>query len=98
MPDLPCQHIYARLFIEVRVCLYCHMFLAFVRGSRASRRLVALSRFCAAYTLVRLIGAVLMACTGAWAVQTQCMQVEAMAERLAPTIDADAPQIIAEAA
>jgi hypothetical protein len=74
------------------------MFLAFVRGSRASRTLVALSRFCAAYTLVRLIGAVLMACTGAWAVQTQCMQVEAMAERLAPTIDADAPQFIAEAA
>jgi transposase-like protein len=49
-------------------------------------------------SIVRLIGAVLMECNDEWAVQTRYMQVEAMAELLAPTIDAEAAQITAEAA
>ena len=49
-------------------------------------------------SIMRLISAVLMECNDEWSVQTRYMQVEAMGELLAPTIDTDAPQITADAA
>jgi transposase-like protein len=49
-------------------------------------------------SIMRLIGVVLMECNDEWSVQTCYMQVEAMADLLAPAIDADAPQITANAA
>jgi putative transposase len=49
-------------------------------------------------SIMRLIGAVLMECNDEWSVQTRYMQVEAMADLLAPTIDTNARPITAEAA
>ena len=49
-------------------------------------------------SIIRLIGAVLMKCNDEWSVQTRYMSLEAMAKLLAPTIDADAPQITTQAA
>jgi transposase-like protein len=48
--------------------------------------------------IVRLIGAVPMECNDEWTVRTRYMQVEAMVELLAPTIDAEPAQITADAA